>query len=35
VELLSRRRAGDDDADVKLAIQLTIAGVASGLRSTG
>ncbi len=35
VELLSRRRAGDDDPQLKLAIQLTVAGVASGLRNTG
>ncbi|MBU1375154.1 MAG: phosphoenolpyruvate carboxylase [Alphaproteobacteria bacterium] len=35
LELLSRRRAGDDDPQLKLAIQLTVAGVASGLRNTG
>lgn len=35
VELLARRRAGDDDPQLKLAIQLTVAGVASGLRNTG
>lgn len=35
VELLSRRRAGDEDPQLKLAIQLTVAGVASGLRNTG
>jgi phosphoenolpyruvate carboxylase len=35
VELLSRRRAGDDDAQLRLAIQLTVAGIASGLRNTG
>jgi phosphoenolpyruvate carboxylase len=35
LELLARRRAGDDDPQLKLAIQLTVAGVASGLRNTG
>ncbi|MFN3511469.1 MAG: phosphoenolpyruvate carboxylase [Phenylobacterium sp.] len=35
VELLSRRRAGDESAAVRLAIQLTVAGVAAGLRNTG
>ena len=35
VELLARRRAGDNDPQLKLAIQLTVAGVASGLRNTG
>jgi phosphoenolpyruvate carboxylase len=35
LELLSRRRAGDEDERVRLAIQLTVAGVASGLRNTG
>ena len=35
LQLLARRRAGDDDPQLKLAIQLTIAGVASGLRNTG
>ena len=35
LELLSRRRSGDDDPQLKLAIQLTVAGVASGLRNTG
>ncbi|MCW5761447.1 MAG: phosphoenolpyruvate carboxylase, partial [Phenylobacterium sp.] len=35
VELLARRRAGDDDPQLKLAIQLTVAGVAAGLRNTG
>ena len=28
-------RAGDDDPQLKLAIQLTVAGIASGLRNTG
>lgn len=35
VELLARRRAGDDDPQLKLAIQLTVAGIAAGLRNTG
>lgn len=35
VELLARRRAGDEDPKLKLAIQLTVAGVAAGLRNTG
>ena len=35
VELLSRRRAGDDDPRLRLAIQLTVAGIAAGLRNTG
>jgi phosphoenolpyruvate carboxylase len=35
VELLARRRSGDDDPQLKLAIPLTVAGVASGLRNTG
>ena len=35
VELLARRRAGDDSAELKLAIQLTVAGIAAGLRNTG
>ncbi|MBI1196368.1 MAG: phosphoenolpyruvate carboxylase [Phenylobacterium sp.] len=35
VELLARRRAGDEDPQLKLAIQLTVAGIASGLRNTG
>lgn len=35
VELLARRRAGDEDPQLRLAIQLTIAGIASGLRNTG
>lgn len=35
LELLARRRAGNDDPQLKLAIQLTVAGVASGLRNTG
>jgi phosphoenolpyruvate carboxylase len=35
LELLSRRRAGDEDDQLRLAIQLTVAGVAAGLRNTG
>jgi phosphoenolpyruvate carboxylase len=35
LELLARRRKGDDDPQIKLAIQLTVAGIASGLRNTG
>jgi phosphoenolpyruvate carboxylase len=35
LELLSRRRGGDQDEAVRLAIQLTVAGIAAGLRNTG
>lgn len=35
LELLSRRRSGDQDEAVRLAIQLTVAGIAAGLRNTG
>lgn len=35
LELLSRRRAGDIDEELRLAIQLTVAGIAAGLRNTG
>ncbi|MFZ5670195.1 MAG: phosphoenolpyruvate carboxylase [Pseudomonadota bacterium] len=35
LELLSRRRGGDEDEQLRLAIQLTVAGVAAGLRNTG
>ncbi len=35
VELLARRRAGDEDPKLRLAIQLAVAGVAAGLRNTG
>jgi phosphoenolpyruvate carboxylase len=35
LELLSRRRGGDQDENVRLAIQLTVAGIAAGLRNTG
>lgn len=30
-----RQRAGDEDEQLRLAIQLTVAGVAAGLRNTG
>ncbi|MDB5455389.1 MAG: phosphoenolpyruvate carboxylase [Caulobacter sp.] len=35
LELLARRRGGDQDEEVRLAIQLTVAGIAAGLRNTG
>ena len=35
VELIKRFRAGDTDEKLKLAIQLTINGIAAGLRNTG
>jgi phosphoenolpyruvate carboxylase len=35
LELLARRRRGDSDEQVRLAIQLTVAGIAAGLRNTG
>jgi phosphoenolpyruvate carboxylase len=35
LELLSRRRAGDQNEELRLAIQLTVAGIAAGLRNTG
>jgi phosphoenolpyruvate carboxylase len=35
LELLARRRAGDASEEVLLGVELTIAGVAAGLRTTG
>ncbi|MDR6626037.1 phosphoenolpyruvate carboxylase [Caulobacter segnis] len=35
LELLSRRRTGDQNEELRLAIQLTVAGIAAGLRNTG
>jgi phosphoenolpyruvate carboxylase len=35
LELLARRRRGDEDETLRLAIQLTVAGIAAGLRNTG
>ena len=35
LELLSRRRAGDEDESVRLGLHLTVAGIAAGLRNTG
>jgi phosphoenolpyruvate carboxylase len=35
LELLSRRRRGDEDEAVRLGVQLTVNGIASGLRGTG
>ncbi|MDB5433203.1 MAG: phosphoenolpyruvate carboxylase [Caulobacter sp.] len=35
LELLARRRRGDPDDKLKLAIQLTVAGIAAGMRNTG
>jgi phosphoenolpyruvate carboxylase len=35
LELLGRRRKGDDSAEVLLGVELTIAGIAAGLRNTG
>jgi phosphoenolpyruvate carboxylase len=35
LELLSRRRRGDSDEKLRLGIQLTVAGIAAGLRNTG
>ncbi|HWA59795.1 MAG TPA: phosphoenolpyruvate carboxylase [Caulobacteraceae bacterium] len=35
LELLGRRRAGDESEDVLVAVELTIAGIAAGLRNTG
>ena len=35
VEMLRRKRAGEDTPDVNRAIAATISGIASGLRNTG
>jgi phosphoenolpyruvate carboxylase len=35
IELLRRRRAGDDDELVARGIQLTINAIATGLRNSG
>src|SRR5690606_4109579 len=35
IELLKRRRAGDDSEEVRAGIHLTINGIAAGLRNTG
>jgi phosphoenolpyruvate carboxylase len=35
LELLGRRRKGDDSEETRLAIQLTVTGIAAGLRNTG
>jgi len=35
VELLARFRAGEDDPMVERALQLTVNGIAAGLRNTG
>jgi phosphoenolpyruvate carboxylase len=35
LELLRRRRGGDESEETRLAIQLTVTGIAAGLRNTG
>jgi phosphoenolpyruvate carboxylase len=35
LELLSRRRRGDDSEAVRLGVQMTVGGIAAGLRNTG
>jgi phosphoenolpyruvate carboxylase len=35
IELLARRRRGDDDERLRRAVEFTVAGVSAGLRGTG
>ena len=35
LELLARRRRGDDDPRLKRAVEFTVAGISAGLRGTG
>ncbi|WP_369015082.1 phosphoenolpyruvate carboxylase, partial [Escherichia coli] len=35
LELLARRRGGDQSEGVRLGVQLTVNGIAAGLRNTG